>query len=500
MGIIQKQSIRSSLLIFVGFALGAFNILFLAPKILTAEQLGLTRMITDVGLTLATFCTLGSIPVIYKFSPFYKAYLPSRKNDLPFITLVTCIIGFIIICIVGYFFRDLIIRKYTDKAPSFVAYSYLIYPFCFFMLLSMWLEAFSWTFKKTVQSNVAKELAPRLLLTLLMVLFALQTINLHWLLLVFSVSYLLPAAILFFLLRKTNEFHFTNTLSPVTRRLGKRMVIFGGYIYAAQFLNLLSKTSDSIIISAKSTNGLADTALFTIATYIVTLMEIPQRSLIAITVPVLSESWRNKDMNNIRHIYNKSVSNMLAIGLCMFALLWLNAPNMGRALGKDYTGIETIVLWLGMAKLIDIGTGANGQILGTSSYWRVDFTTNVIYTCLAIPLNYFLISSHGLMGAAYSAIISQVLYNSMRFGFLWYKFNMQPFVAKHLLIVGITAGIAGLVYMIPRQPSFIIDAIIRTSVFCVAFLPVMYALKVSVELNEVAKKFLNNAISFIRRR
>ncbi len=79
MGTIQKQSIRSTIGISIGFAIGAFNLLVLAPKLLTTEQLGLTRLITDLGITLATLCTLGSLPVIYKFFPFYKSHLSPKK-------------------------------------------------------------------------------------------------------------------------------------------------------------------------------------------------------------------------------------------------------------------------------------------------------------------------------------------------------------------------------------------------------------------------------------
>src|SRR3982750_3321162 len=98
MGIIQKQSIRSTIGISIGFVIGAFNLLILAPKILTTEQLGLTRLITDLGITLATLCTFGSLPVVYKFFPFYKSHLPAKKNELPFITISVCFAGFIIMC------------------------------------------------------------------------------------------------------------------------------------------------------------------------------------------------------------------------------------------------------------------------------------------------------------------------------------------------------------------------------------------------------------------
>jgi hypothetical protein len=73
MGIIQRQSIQSTFIIAFGFVIGAFNLIILVPKVLTAKEFGLTRIITEAGMTLAALCTLGCIPVINKFFPFYKS-------------------------------------------------------------------------------------------------------------------------------------------------------------------------------------------------------------------------------------------------------------------------------------------------------------------------------------------------------------------------------------------------------------------------------------------
>lgn len=491
MGIIQRQSIKSSVIITAGFFLGAFNIMVIAPKILSADELGLTRIVTDVGLTLATFCTLGCVSIIYKFFPFYKNYLPAKKNDLPFITLMVCIAGLLLSLGIGYLLRNVVIRKYSSKSPLFVEYSYLVYPFCFFLLMYMWLESFAWSYQKTVLSNTLKEVLPRVLFSLLLVLIAMGLINLPVFMVVFSLSYLLPSVILFWLLRKNDGFQLTPHISPVTRRLKFRMANFGIYMFGAQFLNLLSKTSDTFIISAKADRGLTDAAVFTLATYIVTLMEIPQRSINAISIPIISESWMKKDMKNIQHIYNRSVSNMLTVGLLMFALLFLNAGNMAAYLGKDYHGIEQVVFLMGLAKLIDLGTGANGIIIGTSSFWRVELTSNVIYTVLALPLNYILISYFGLLGAAYANLGSQVIYNIIRYAFLWYKFGLQPYTFKHLAIILITASVVTplFIYM-PEFDSVVVDAVVNTALFCMAFVPLAYILKISEEMNKMINKQL----------
>jgi O-antigen/teichoic acid export membrane protein len=179
----------------------------------------------------------------------------------------------------------------------------------------------------------------------------------------------------------------------------------------------------------------------------------------------------------------------------MFGLMWLNIHNLAAYLGKDYTGIETILLFMGIGKLIDLGTGANSQIISTSNYWKVDFTTNVIYTIIALPLNYLLIAAYGLTGAAYAFLISMIVYNSMRFGFLWFKFGLQPFVLKNLLAVLLTIICTAVVYYITKFPSVVIDGVIRSIAFLLLFLPAIYFTKISEEINGIIKGTLEK-ISF----
>jgi len=490
MGIIQKQSICFTIGISIGFAIGAFNLLVLAPKFLSTEQLGLTRLITDFGITLATLCTLGSLPVIYKFFPFYKSHLSPAKNDLPFITILICLAGFVVLSSAGYFFRNIIIQKFNTKSSLFVEYSWLVYPFCFFYLLYLWLEGFGWSLKKGVASNLLREMAPRLLFTLLLLLFFFRLITLLQFLILFSLSYAFPAVVLFIILKRTGQFNFNASISSLTTRLKSKMINFGLFIFGAQFLNLLSRTADTFIISSKAERGLTDTAVFTIATYVVTLMEIPQRSITSISIPVLSESWKNKNMRSISNIYTKSVANLLIIGLSMFCLVLLNVHNLAIFLGKDYKGIEMVVFFLGISKLIDLGTGANSQIISTSNYWKVDFTTTVIFTIIALPLNYILIAHYGLMGAAYATLIAIIFYNGMRFGFLWFKFGLQPYTWKDVLAIVYAAIAAILSHYLPRIPNIFADSALRTFVFCLLFFPPVYFTGVSAEVNQLIKKYI----------
>lgn len=494
MGVIQKQSINSSIFILIGFAIGALNMLVLFPKFLTPNELGLTRAMMDISLTLSTLCTLGSLTVIYKFYPFYDDYLEQKNNDLPILTAAVCLTGYLLILVFGYLFRDLIIRK-LGKSPDFANFFYTVYPFTLFLLMFSWLEAFAWSTKKTVVSNFLREAGVRLITTVLILLFGFSIISLTWFINLFSFLYLIPALILLWaLINKTNWRLSITSISSVTRRLKKRMISFGLFIFGAQFLNVLSRTNDSILIIGL--RGLADTGVFSIATYFIAVMEVPQRSINSISVPILAEAWKNKDKKTIENIYRKSVINLLVIGLGLFGLIFLNMHDVVGFLGKSYAQIEAIVFLMGLAKVLDLGTGINSMIIGTSNYWRFDFYTNIIYTLFSLPLNFILIKYFGLLGLAYSSLLSLTIYNVIRLIFIYKKFGFQPYTLKSAIALIIAALAFLIVYIIPHLPNIFLDIFLRSVVFVFSFATPMYLFKVAPDLNGILDKFRIQIFSF----
>ena len=145
------------------------------------------------------------------------------------------------------------------------------------------------------------------------------------------------------------------------------------FAFASQFFSLLAKTNDTFLIFG--IKGLAETGIFATALFIAAVMDIPQRSITSISVPVLSKSWKDKDLINIKNIYLKSVSNLLTIGFFLFGLIILNVHNIvdflnwiGKKDGLNYDVLIELVLIFGIARLIDLGTGVNSQIIGTSNF------------------------------------------------------------------------------------------------------------------------------------
>jgi O-antigen/teichoic acid export membrane protein len=448
----------------------------------------------DIGATLSVFCTLGTLPVIYKFYPFYNHYLGPKKKELPFITLIINLIGFGILLIIGWQQKDFIIRK-LGKSPSLAQYFNYVYPYAFFLLIFYWLEAFAWGLRKGVYSNFLRETLIRILTTLLIIAFGLKYIDLTVFLTLFSLLYVIPSLLLLINLIQSKQFSFKSLqISSVTRRLKGKMFSFALFVFAGQFFNLLARTNDTFLIVGL--RGLNDAAIFAIATYVSAILEIPQRSLNSISIPVLATSWKNKDFANIKHIYHKSVSNLLAIGLLLFGLIWLNTDNLVNFLNwvsnkeaGGYDAISKLIFILGLAKLIDLATGVNSQIIGTSNFWKFDFFTNLFYILLSLPLNYYLIKNYNLEGLAYSNLIALCLYNSIRFLFLYKKFKLQPYTYKHGLFLVLSIGLILLVHQIPSVNNIVANIFLQSSVFGISFYLLVSWMNPAPEALEIVNNF-----------
>jgi hypothetical protein len=99
---------------------------------------------------------------------------------------------------------------------------------------------------------------------------------------------------------------------------------------------------------------------------------------------------------------------------------------------NDYLLARPIFFYIGLTRIVDMGTGVNTQIIGTSTFWRFDFFTGIVLILFTLPTNYFLAKDIGYIGPAIADLATFTLYNGIRCLFLYRKFKMQPFNLKSL--------------------------------------------------------------------
>jgi len=488
MGSIRKQTILSSIIIYLGFFIGFLNTwFFIRNNSFSPAEYGLTRLFFDIGLNIFAFASFGVVPVIFKFFPYFNDRLERKKNDLLTWCMMASLVGFVLVVLAGWLFEPLIVRKFSGRSALLVNYYYWIFPFGFGILLFSILEVFSWSVKQTLLPNFLKETGLRLLTLLIIIPYYLKWIDFHSFIRLFAFTYLGIALILFFWLRIKGELKFSFQISKVTQRYRKKMLMLAVYTYAGVIISMLAQSLDSIFIA--SLKGLDLAGVFNLAAYIANLIQVPQRSVISVTTPLLSKAWKDKNLQEISRIYNRSSINLLALALFIFGGIWLNIHEAFGLLDirSDYNAGISVIFILALARVIDAGTGVNSLIIATSTLWRFEFFTGVVLVFLIIPLNYTLISAYGIVGSAWSNFISFSIYNSIRLWFIWYRFKLQPFSIKtfYLILLGIAAYFISL-YTFENLTRWT-GIILRSICFSILYLGGMLALNISPDAQALAK-------------
>jgi len=491
---IRKQAIISSILVYIGIPFGALNTYFFVKQgAFSSDQYGLTRLFNDVAQNFYVIASLGVIPIIYKFYPYYKDNLSDEENDLLGRSFVKALIGFILVAIACFVFEPLVIRKFTARSKLFVEYYFWVLPYAFGWLFFSLLEGYAWALQKTVLSNFLKETGVRLITTFFIVFYFLRVVSFHEFMYLFSMLYIIIAVILLVYLIRTKKFHFTFKKSRVTKKFRKKVFAMQSLIFGGIIITTVGQTVDGMIIA--SLLGLTPTAIYSLALYTANLIQIPQRSIQSISVGVLVRLWKEKNFSEIKRIYQRSSINMLLLSLFIFGNVWLNISDGLQVfhIQDQYAAGIPLLLIFGFIRIIDAGTGVNGQIIGTSNFWRFEFITGIIMLALRVPLSYIFIKQYGIIGSAYGDLISLSVYNYIRYEFLRRRFQMQPFTIQ--TIYSILMGFAAyfISYFLFRSQFGWFAMIARSVVFSGVLIGATFMFKLTpdaMQLYDVAKKRL----------
>ena len=494
---IRRQSIISSILIYVGFAFGALNTYLFTREggPFTKEEYGLTGIFMAIGSIMMSIAAFGMPSYVNKFFPYYKDNLPKKQNDQVTWAFLVSLFGFILVMLAGLLFKDVVIQKFSNS-PQLVEYYYWIFPFGLGLTFFGVLEVVAWHNHKSVLSNFLKEVNLRVLVTILFVLLSVSVIRDYDMFIkVYSFLYLVIALILFIYLFATGRINFTLKVSKVTRRFFPKIATLTLFVWGGTLVYNLASVADTIIISGVLPNGAAAAGLFTFAQYLTSLIQAPQRSIVAASVAHLSQAWKDKDLAKIDRIYHRSSINQLIFSLAMFCLVWLNYNDaiISFDMQKDYLAALNVFLFMGLMRIVDMGTGVSGQIIATSTSWRFDFVTGIILLAITLPLMWVLTVRYGLVGPAIANLIAFTIYNLIRYIFLLRKYKMQPFTIKSLFAVMLAAGCYGLCYLLLKDKTGIEWLVIRSMLFITLLFAGTYWLNLTpdlkIVLENMKKKF-----------
>ncbi len=488
MGTIQQQSIRNAAVSYVGVFIGFFSTLFIYK--LDRELYGFAQFIFTSASFLIPFCTLGITGLVVKFFPLLtqRGFSASAYVNLNLRLLVTAYLLFIV---VFFFASDHIFRAMgimgLDKNNILQDNWKYFLPLALLMGTASVLIAHSSNMRRIVVPELLSSFAYKLCLPILILLGFHGHLSKDQVAIGQNIFYLFVVVAMLIYLYQIDGLGKTSgkriSIAPTLRR---DMTSFAGYNMLTNLGTAFLFRIDIILLSLLLNFGSAGT--YVIMLFLANSINIPRRALSKIIAPFISQAWNDQDDAKIQELYKRTSVILLIFGIALFLMIWSSLQDLDKLSPGDkmFYQHRFVFLFLGIGKLLDLSMSLTTEIIIYSKKYRYILVFLLIMGSVAFGLNYLLIPSLGILGAAIAVSISYGLYNIFKTTLVFTSFGMIPFSYNTWILLGM-GGTMFLLLTWLEIESFhpIINLIFKSSIIFFGFLAPVYLLNISTDYNRI---------------
>ncbi|MEE2699806.1 MAG: polysaccharide biosynthesis C-terminal domain-containing protein [Bacteroidota bacterium] len=476
MGIVRSQSIRNSLSFYIGMLFGAINTVIIYPNVFkdNPEHLGLIQIIIAYALVVSVFTTFGMPQTFVKFFPVVK-----QKGQLYFLALMIPLLGFGLACLCYYLFKESIFEILNA--------SQLLKDNFFYIILLIFFIGF-YNILSSISRSFLNSATPIFINEVFLKFYSMSVLLLYWFnffdfstfLKVYLLGYIIKFAILFLIQWWYDRFALSFSVKHLNLN---ELLRFGLYVMVGGTSLMIVTRVDMMMIG--SLLDLQQVAFYTVAFFIGNAIQVPGRSVVSISAPLLAKAWENQNFNEIQLLYSKSSINQLIIGGVFFLCVWLNVDQIFLLLPEKFQGGKWVVFYIGISQLFNIASGVNGSIIVNSKYYKYDLYTNVLLLLITIVANYILIPIYGIDGAAMATALSVFLFNASRLTLIKVKMGMHPFswnTVKTILLLLVM--FIAMIYL-PDTSYIFLDIVWQSMLVLILYVPAVSYLNLSEDITRI---------------
>ncbi|WP_417856668.1 lipopolysaccharide biosynthesis protein [Xanthomarina gelatinilytica] len=484
MGVVVNQSIKNTIVTYLGFGIGAINVLFLYTSFLSDEYFGLVSYLLSTANIMMPLMAFGVHNTIVKFYSSFK----TKQSQNSFLTLMLFLPLLVIIPfgLIGHFAFSYISSWLAADNKIVVDYVWLIYiaaiTFAYFEVFYAW----SKVQMQTVFGNFMKEVFHRLCTTLLLLMLNAGYLSVNQFIYsvvgVYALRMLIMKLYAFSLRLPKLKFE---RIPNVSRILKYTTLI----IVAGSVANVILEI-DKFMINRYE--AIENVAYYGVAIYIATVIGVPYRSMYQIVNPLTAKLLNEKNKIDLKILYQKSSLTLFIISGFIFLMIILNINELYKLINESYGDGLIVVFIIGLTKLSDSLLGNNNAILFNSDYYRMVLVLGVFLAVLTIVLNMVFIPLYGINGAAFATFIAILIYNISKILFVYFKFKILPFSANTIKVVLLLLVCLGVFYFWDFKFHPVLNIALKSLLISMFYGFVVYALHlsddISILLNKIFRK------------
>lgn len=484
MGIVKKQVYKNTILSYAGMGVAYINTVLLFPFFTNAGQYGFYNLIISVSVLYSLVASMGAPSIIAKYFPFYRTEDNKHNGFMHWVAGLT-LAGLVLATVLYVALRPVILGAYTGNSVFFAKYYYYLIPLSLFIVVFNYLEMTGRVVYQTIYSNFLQNVLLRLLTTVYLLMIAIKWINFEDFIFLYIGSNGLISLLLLLSIMSTGKFAYGVNDGSFKIIKKKEIVNFGLFTLVASAVYVLLQKVDTLMLSSMAGDSVQ--GIYSWYFNIALLISVPATALSRTTYAIVADAWKSKNMENIADVYAKTSIIQMVFGCLLFIGIIINRENLyAVARNKEFTDPKyfTLFLVIGLGFLVDITGGLNTYIITTSHKYKLITILVLLASIFCIVLNYILIPKIGGMGAAIAYLITMTGLNFCTWFYIKYRFKMQPFNYRHLLVLVVSAVsfLAGKYFW--RMPNLYLDIVLRSGVTTLVYILMTYLFKISEDVNE----------------
>jgi O-antigen/teichoic acid export membrane protein len=495
MGIVIRQSLKGSIVNYTGAFIGFLTSFFILVKFLTKEEIGLTGVLVDSAIILSSLALLGTTNSIVKYFPYFKSE-DKKHNGFFGLAITVPFIGLVVFSILFVFLKQPVVHYFSTESARFLDYFYYVIPFAVFMVYLYVFEVYSSVLQRIVIPRFNREISIRILNITVYLLWAFRLITFDQFILLFVSVYGVAAILNLLYVFSLKQYSFKPNLE-IAKPLRKDFYSYTAFLLPAAIGGTITAKIDSLMVAAML--GLGFNGVFRIAYFMAVIIDIPYRSLSAISLPIVSNHLKDENYKAANEHYRKVSLNQFLIGSLIFILIWTNIDSIYAILpnGEDYVSGKYVVLFIALSRLIDSSFTFGLSILSLSKYYYYYLFFIFFIAGLGALTNLAFIPIWGITGAAFSTFISFVIYCSLVIFTVYKKMKILPF-SNGMLKLAILAGmLLVLNIFIPFMVNPYVDIVVRGLLLGGLFVVIAYFWNISQDANQVVRSLIERVTNRI---
>ena len=478
MGIVFNQSLRNTLVLILGFAIGGINVLFLYTHFLDAEYFGLITFLLSSANLVMPLLVFGMQHTIVKFFTSYDQ--KQQRDDFLVITLFLPLLVILPLAFLGTVFYRQIAEFLSRENVIIEQYTWLIFILAVCMGYFEVFYAWSRVQLRSVFGGFVREIFARVFVTFLLLAVYLGWIDNHGFVYAVVLVYFLRMLIMLFYALRLYMPRFRGFRMPDNMR---EILTFSFYIILAGSAGTIVLEIDKFMIPQMT--DISQVAYYSVGVYIASVIAIPNRAMQQIINPITARELNANNLPEVSSLYQRSSLNLLIVGGLLFLLINANIREIYQFIDRpEYAAGMFIVLVISISELVKLSLGTNGAILTNSSLYRVLFYLSLAMAVSVFILNRLLIEQLGIDGAALATLIVVLAFSAIKVYYVYRKLGMQPFTGKTGVLMVLIAVVFVIFYLLEFDLHPLIAILIKGALITVVFLFSVLRMRISEDMTD----------------